>query len=51
MNIDWENGKLKKAVILSRLGNDCKLRYEDKVLSIGTEKGKTYAFDGELKMP
>jgi alpha-L-fucosidase 2 len=51
VNIDWENGKLKKAVILSRLGNDCKLRYEDKVLSIGTEKGKTYAFDGELKMP
>lgn len=50
VDIDWENGELKKAIILSKLGNDCRIRYGDKVISISTEKGKTYAFDGEFKM-
>lgn len=49
VNIDWENGKLKQAVITSKLGNPLKLRYRDKVAVINTtESGTSYIFDGTL---
>lgn len=50
VDIDWENGKLKKAKIISKLGNPLKLSYAGRVIDIGkTEKGKTYLFDEDLK--
>jgi alpha-L-fucosidase 2 len=50
VDIDWENGKLKKAVILSKLGNNCQIRYGDKIINLTTEKGKHYTLNGELQI-
>lgn len=44
----WVRGKLKTVTVLSRLGNACRIRYGKKVISVATEKGKAYAFDGQL---
>ncbi|MEI6049086.1 MAG: glycoside hydrolase family 95 protein [Bacteroidota bacterium] len=50
VNIDWENGKLKKAEITSKLGNPLKLSYAGKVIEIpNTEKGKIYLFGEDIK--
>jgi alpha-L-fucosidase 2 len=49
VSIDWENGRLKKAQILSKLGNPLKLSYQGKVIEMNsTEKGDTYIFDAGL---
>ena len=45
VDIDWENGKLKHAVILSKLGNPLRVSYKGKVVDLKmTEKGKLYSF-------
>ncbi|CAN5837167.1 hypothetical protein BH24BAC1_BH24BAC1_25960 [soil metagenome] len=49
LNLDWENGGLKQVTLLSKLGNPCRLRYGERVISIPTQKGQTYVFDGSLK--
>jgi alpha-L-fucosidase 2 len=49
VDIDWENGKLKQAKIISKLGNPLKLSYAGKVIEIlETEKGKSYNFGTDL---
>lgn len=47
---EWDKGQLKKLVLRSNLGNVCKIRYGDKVITLATEKGKAYRFSGELKL-
>ncbi len=50
VDIDWENGKLKQAKILSKLGNPLKISYDGKVIELGiTEKGKEYIFNGNIE--
>jgi len=49
INLDWDNGKLKQVKILSKLGNTCRVRYGDQVISLKTQKGKVYTLDGNLK--
>jgi alpha-L-fucosidase 2 len=49
LNLKWQDGKLQQAVIVSNAGKDCVIRYNGKVISLKTEKGKTYRFNGELK--
>ena len=49
LDINWENGKLSKVSVLSKLGNKCIIRYGEKVITLPTEKGKTYVFDGALE--
>ena len=45
VDIDWENGKLKQAKIISKLGNPLKLSYAGKVIQlVKTEKGNKYIF-------
>jgi alpha-L-fucosidase 2 len=45
VDIDWENGKLKQARILSKLGNPLKLSYQGKIVDMNsTEKSKSYIF-------
>lgn len=52
VDIDWENGKLKQARIISKNGNPLKLRYADKVIQLATtEKGKSYIFGEDLNIP
>jgi alpha-L-fucosidase 2 len=49
VDIDWENGKLKKTKITSKLGNPLKLSYAGKVINIEkTVKGNSYFFAGDL---
>lgn len=51
VDIDWENGKLKHAKIISKLGNPLNLSYAGKAYEIPlTEKGKEYMFDHDLKI-
>ena len=47
-NIKWENGKLQSVDVLSKAGNDCYLRYRDKLVRFSTIKGKTYRFNGAI---
>lgn len=46
----WENGKLLKVEILSKLGNQCVVRYNDKVTQLETVKEKVYVLDENLKL-
>ncbi len=49
VDIDWENGKLKQAKIISKLGNPLKLSYAGKLIEIpATDKGKAYLFNKDL---
>lgn len=49
VGLDWEHGLLKKITLLSKLGRKCTLRYGKKTLSLKTQKGKTYHFNGALQ--
>ncbi|MBE7169398.1 MAG: glycoside hydrolase family 95 protein [Williamsia sp.] len=48
-NLRWKEGKLTDIEMLSKVGGDCRLRYKDHAISLKTEKGQWYRFDGELK--
>jgi alpha-L-fucosidase 2 len=51
VDIDWENGKLKQAKIISKNGNPLKLRYAGKGIQLAiTEKGKSYIFGEDLNI-
>ena len=45
----WEDGKLQHVEVLSKSGNTCRLKYDDKLIEFETEEGKTYAFNGDLE--
>lgn len=52
VSIEWYNGELKEAVILSRSGEPCRLRYGDQTLEFKTKKGMSYrivSVDGKLR--
>ena len=49
LNIKWMQGKLESVEVLSTAGNDCLLRYNDKINSFKTERGKTYKLNGNLE--
>lgn len=42
VGMDWNNGTLASATILSKNGNDCTVLYNGKSIKLKTEKGKTY---------
>lgn len=48
LSLEWAEGKLKNVSVLSKLGNQCRIRYGNRVVEVKTEKGKTYRFDGAL---
>jgi alpha-L-fucosidase 2 len=49
VEMNWSDGKLQSAVIRSLLGNECKVRLGDKVISFPTTTGKSYRVDAGLK--
>ena len=49
VDICWKDGKLTYAVVRSLLGNNCKVRYGEKMVELKTEVGKNYRFDGSVK--
>ncbi len=50
VDIDWENGQLKEARIHSKLGNDCRVRYGDRMLDFPTEEGGSVTLDEQLRL-
>jgi alpha-L-fucosidase 2 len=50
LNIKWKDGKLESADLFSLAGKDCLMRYNDKIISFKTEKGKTYKLNGDLQI-
>lgn len=42
VSLSWNNGTLEQAVITSKSGERCSLRYGDSTLHFGTKKGKSY---------
>jgi alpha-L-fucosidase 2 len=49
LNFNWQNGRLQGVKVLSKMGGICHLRYQDKTISVDTQKGKTYRFNADLK--
>ena len=49
LDIEWQNGKLKAAVIKSLLGNPCTVRYNEQTVQFDTQKNKSYTLNGKLK--
>ncbi|HET7899161.1 MAG TPA: glycoside hydrolase family 95 protein, partial [Flavisolibacter sp.] len=48
LDLHWQNGQLQTVKLLSLAGNECLLRYKGKVVSLKTEKGKTYVLNSGL---
>ena len=49
-DLDWDKGALTRAVIRSKLGEPCLVRYAGKSLELDTKKGKKYTLNGELAL-
>lgn len=49
IDMKWEEGKLVRVKLLSKVGGVCKLQNANNDIVIKTEPGKSYAFDAELK--
>lgn len=48
LDFDWQNGKLDGVKVKSLAGNECVVRYGDKVVSFPTKKGKKYKLNSAL---
>jgi alpha-L-fucosidase 2 len=48
VDFSWDNGKVTKVTLRSKLGNPVKIRNGDKVIDMKPEAGRTYTFDGSL---
>ena len=48
--MEWEEGKLVRAELRSRLGNPLILRYGDVERTMETEQGQLLRFDGEMTL-
>lgn len=48
--MDWENGALVKATLLSKLGNPVKVNYKGKTIDFKTIKGGKYTFSKDLTL-
>ena len=42
VDVTWDNGQLKRAVIHSKVGGPCRVRYRDREVELATEPGKSY---------
>jgi alpha-L-fucosidase 2 len=49
IDLEWKDGKLAAAKILSRIGGLCKLRYGEITVQLETKAGETYALNGQLQ--
>jgi alpha-L-fucosidase 2 len=48
IDIEWVDGKLSSAVVRSKGGRSCTVRYGDKVVDIDLTKGQSISLDGDL---
>ncbi len=49
VDVQWQAGRLARATIRSALGNPCKVRWGDKVVSLSVKRGGSCRLDGNLK--
>ncbi|MCX2452506.1 glycoside hydrolase N-terminal domain-containing protein [Pedobacter sp. PLR] len=49
LSFKWSNSVLTSVEVEAKDGGPCSLRYGDKTISIATQKGKTYKFNGDLE--
>ena len=49
IDIKWQNGKLVSAVLLSKQGGACKIKYNSKEITLNTVAGKRYDIGNTLK--
>jgi alpha-L-fucosidase 2 len=48
LSFQWSEGLLSSIDVLSKTGDECRLRYKENIISFPTIAGKTYRFDGQL---
>jgi alpha-L-fucosidase 2 len=48
VDIDWKNGELKKVGVYSKLGNECTLRYGERIIAVEIVAGEKLEFDKNL---
>jgi alpha-L-fucosidase 2 len=48
VDVAWQDGKLRETTIRSKLGNECKLRYREKLFQFDTTPSKDYHVGGKL---
>jgi alpha-L-fucosidase 2 len=49
VDLEWQNARLTRAVLRSKLGRPCKVRYGDKVMRCETTAGEAVVLDGVLR--
>ena len=49
VDIEWKDGKLVQAVIKSKLGNKCRVRYGNKAVEVEIRKNKSCVLNGNLE--
>lgn len=49
LSFKWKDGVLQQVEILSKAGEKCFIKYKDKTISFGTEKGRKYLLNGGLE--
>ena len=49
VSVEWRQGKLVQAKIKSLLGNPFRVRYDNRVLAMKTERGRSIEFDSQLQ--
>ena len=50
LDFNWKEGKLQQVKVTSIAGETCILKYGNKEISFGTEKGKTYTVNADLEL-
>ena len=49
VDVNWKDGTLTHATVHSRLGNTCKIRYGDKVVTLNTHPDKSYNIENSAQ--
>jgi alpha-L-fucosidase 2 len=49
VDLEWKDGKLLGAVVTSTLGNPCRVRYQEKVVDLATERQGRYSLNERLE--
>jgi len=50
VDLEWKNGRLDEAVIRRITGADCQVRYKEKTVRLGTNRGARVRLNSELKI-
>jgi len=49
VDVAWKDGKLTEAVLRSKLGNPCRVRYGEKVVELQMKPGETRRLNSSLQ--